>query len=123
LLSYRDEAAKVVSSIDPVKQALAEIRALSGPAPRSLKKVRQRVTAAGQRLAAIVPPPEAASYHALLISACNLAGQAIDLRERAVLTQDMRKAWDASAASSGATMLLTKAWTEMQALFKPPELR
>ncbi len=123
LLAYRDQVTKVISAFEQVKQPLAEIRSLSGPEARSLKKVRQRVTSLSQRLAAIVPPHEVASFHALLISACNLAGQAIDLRERAVLSQDMRMAWDASAASSGATMLLTQAWTDMQALFKPPELR
>jgi hypothetical protein len=123
LLAYRDRAAKAIAALDAVKQPLAEIRSLSGPEPRSLKKVRQRIIAAGQRLSAIVPPPEVASLHAMLVSACNLAGQAVDTRERAVLAQDMRLAWDASAASSGATMLLTRAWADMQALFKPPELR
>ena len=59
----------------------------------------------------------------MLLSACQLAGQAVDIREQAILGQDLRLAWDASAAASGSAMLLAQAWSDMQALFRPPELR
>jgi hypothetical protein len=123
LLGYRDQARKAVEALEKLKEPLAEIRALAGPDPRSLKKLRQRVTEAHERLIRIVPPPELATQHATLLSACQLAGQAVDVREQAILRQDMRLAWDASAAASGSTMLMVQAWSDMQALFKPPELQ
>jgi hypothetical protein len=123
LLGYRNQARKAVEALEKLKEPLAEIRALAGPDPRSLKKLRQRVTEAHGRLIRIAPPPELATQHATLLSACQLAGQAIDVREQAILRQDMRLAWDASAAASGSTMLMVQAWSDMQALFKPPELR
>jgi hypothetical protein len=112
-----------VETLEGLKPPLAEIRALAGPEPRSLKKLRQRIAEVRQRLMRIVPPSELAPQHATLLSACQLAAQAIDVREQAILRQDMRLAWDASAAASGSTMLLAQAWSDMQALFKPPELR
>jgi hypothetical protein len=123
LLGYRNQARKAVEALEKLKEPLAEIRALAGPDPRSLKKLRQRVTEARERLIRIVPPPELATQHATLLSACQLAGQAVDVREQAILRQDMRLAWDASAAASGSTMLMVQAWSDMQALFKPPELQ
>jgi hypothetical protein len=123
LLAYRDQARKAVEALEGLKAPLAEIRALAGPEPRTLKKLRERIAEASQRLMRIVPPSELASQHATLLSACQLAGQAVDVREQAILRQDMRLAWDASAAASGSTMLLVQAWSDMQTQFKPPELR
>jgi DNA repair ATPase RecN len=123
LLAYRDQAEQVVAAFERLRQPLAEIRALSGPEPRSLKKLRQRIANESHQLSLIVPPPEVASLHAMLVSACHLAGRAVDTREKAILSQDLRLAWDASAAASGSTMLMIQAWTDMQPLFKPPELR
>jgi hypothetical protein len=123
LLAYRSQARKAVEALEALKAPLAEIRALAGPDPRSFKKLRQRVAEVQGRLMRIVPPPELATQHATLLSACQLAGQAVDVREQAILRQDMRLAWDASAAASGSTMLMVQAWSDMQALFQPPELR
>jgi len=123
LLAYRDLTARIIQEFEAIKPALAEIRSLSGPDPRRLRRLRQRIIVMSERLATIGPPPELASLHAMLVSACHLAVQAVDGRERAIVSQDIRVAWDASAAASGATMLVIRAWTDMQALFKPPELR
>jgi hypothetical protein len=123
LLAYRDKARRAVESLEDLKDPLGEIRALAGPSPRSFRKLRQRIADARQRLAGIVPPPELASQHAMLLSSCQLAAQAVDIREQAILGQDLRLAWDASAAASGSAMLLAQAWSDMQAQFRPPELR
>jgi len=123
LFAYRELTAAVIRDFEAIKPALAEIRSLSGPNPRSLARLRQRISAMSERLAAIAPPAEMASLHAMLVSACHLAAQAVEGRERAVVSQDLRVAWDASAAASGATMLVIRAWTDMQTLFRPPELR
>jgi hypothetical protein len=87
LLSYRDRAEKAVEALEGLKRPLADIRTLSGPDPRNLKKIRQRITAARQRLSLIVPPAEVASQHAMLVSAFHLAEQAVDTRERAILAR------------------------------------
>jgi len=123
LLAYRDKARRAVESLEDLKDPLGEIRALAGPSPRSFRKLRQRIADARQRLAGIVPPPELTSQHALLLSSCQLAAQAVDIREQAILGQDLRLAWDASAAASGSAMLLAQAWSDMQAQFRAPELR
>ncbi|MBE3132608.1 MAG: hypothetical protein IMZ55_03985, partial [Acidobacteria bacterium] len=123
LLAYRDRVAKPVEEFEAIRERLADIRSFSGPRPRSLPKLRLRVAGVLQRMAAIVPPQELEASHAMLTSACHLARQAVDARERAVLTEDMRLAGDASAAAAGAMMLLARASADMQGIFKPPELR
>ena len=123
LLDYRDRIAKSVEELHAIKDRLADIRSFAGPSPRVLTRLRRRVAAVLKRVEAIVPPKEVEAQHAMLTSACHLAAQAVDARERAVRAEDMQIAWDASSAAAGSMMLLARAWAEMQGSFKPPELR
>ena len=123
LLDYRDRIAKPLEELEAIKDRLADIRSFAGPSPRVLVRLRQRLAGVLKRLEAIVPPEEVDAQHAMLTSACHLAAQAVDARERAVRAEDMQVAWDASSAAAGSMMLLARAWAEMQGTFRPPELR
>ena len=60
--------------------------------------------------------------HGLLVSATQLAGNAARIRREAALTANMTRAWDASSAAAGSLMLSAKAQTDMQNLFRSPQL-
>jgi hypothetical protein len=75
------------------------------------------------RAAAIEPPSELTSAHALLVSAAQLADNAARIRREATLAADIGRAWDASSAAAGALLLGARAHSEMQAVFRIPQLR
>ena len=58
----------------------------------------------------------------MLVSATQLAANAARIRREAALTGNMTRAWDASSAAAGALMLSAKARTDMQNLFRSPQL-
>ena len=106
-----------------LKPPLENIKALAGSTPMALATI-QRATARILKLAsAIAPPEELVAAHALLISAVQLAANAAEIRREAALAGDMARAWDASSAAAGALMLGTRARSDMQTLFRLPQLR
>ena len=64
-----------------------------------------------------------ASAHATLLSATDLALQAVRSRSRAAIEGNVKIAWDASAAAAGSIMLLAQAQQAIQTLSRPPELK
>ena len=102
---------------------LEAVKALSGSAPATLNALQRGVARILTLAAAIAPPEELASAHALLISAVQLAGNAAQIRREATLAGDMTRAWDASSAAAGALMLGARARSDIQSLLKPPQLR
>lgn len=123
LLDYRDRVEQPLKDFEAVKDRLADIRSFAGPSPRVLTRVGRSVSGVLKRLKAIVPPEELETQHAMLVSACHLAAQAVEARGRAVRAEDMKLAWDASSAAAGSMMLLARARAEMQGTFRPPQLR
>jgi hypothetical protein len=120
---YRDRVSSVATEITRLSGRLDEIRLLAGPRPAGLPRLGAQLSRITKRLSAMLPPVELEPAHALLMSSCQLAQQAVQNRERAVTLGDMRVAWDASAAAAGSMMLFSRARADMDALFKPPELR
>jgi hypothetical protein len=106
-----------------VKPALEDIKALAGSTPAALTAVGRTAARIIARASAIVPPEELRAAHALLVSAAQMADTAARIRREATLSADMARAWDASSAAAGALMLAARARSEMQVLFRPPQLR
>lgn len=123
ILAYRDRVADVLKAVDRLRPHLEDIRSLAGPAPAALSRLRRQVEAITRQISRIVPPPELEAAHALLVSACHLAREAADARERAIDAEDLQQAWNASAAAAGSMMLVAQARGEMERQFQPPEIR
>lgn len=102
---------------------LDDIRSLAGPPVDRLPALAARFDAIYRRLAAVTAPAEMAGAHGTLLSAVDLGLQAVRTRTRAAVSGDVKAAWDASAAASGAVMLLAQARQSIAVLSKPPELK
>lgn len=123
LMQYRVAIRMPIDLFAQLKPSLEAVKALSGSAPATLTALQRGVARILTLAAAIAPPEELKSAHALLISAVQLAGNAAQIRREATLASDMTRAWDASSAAAGALMLGARARSDIQTLLRPPQLR
>jgi hypothetical protein len=100
---------------------LSDIRALAGPSMRALTRLEGRLASQRGALKAIPAPGDLQAAHTSLISAWQMAEAAVQQRKRAIVDNDVKLAWNASAAASGAMMLLDHARDELARLLKAPE--
>jgi len=101
------------------RESLDEIQRLAGPPLLRLTRLVSRASAAQTLLATMTVPAEGTTVHSLLRSAAQLAGRAAETRRRAVFSGDMKSAWEAASAASGALMLFDRAAEELQKLAAP----
>lgn len=120
---YKAAIAPSLAEIRRVRRSLESIRQLSGPAPRLLPRLDQRLVVLRQQMAAIAPPPELQTAHELFTAAFQMARRASSGRLNAVSSGDMKLAWQASSAAAGALMLLERAGQELDRLTTPPSNR
>lgn len=121
--AYGEAIGDGVEQADRLVPRLDDIRALAGPPVHQLPAIAARFDSVYRRLAVIKPPEELSAAHGSLLSAIDLGLQAVRTRSRATASGDVKAAWDASAAASGAIMLLAQAKQSIAALSKPPELK
>jgi len=105
-----------------MKPSLEDIKSLSGSSPASLTALQDGTLQLLTLLSAIIPPEELAAAHALMVSAAQMAANAVTVRRDAALANDMNRAWNASSAAAGALMLGTRAREDILALLRPPQL-
>jgi hypothetical protein len=122
LLKYRVSVTPNLERLDRQKPALEDIKSLAGSAPEALSIIQRTAAQVLKTSSAITPPEELRAAHALLVSAAQMADSAARIRREAALTGDLARAWDASAAAAGALMLVARARTEIQELFRFPQL-
>ena len=118
---FREAVTPFVTVLERGRPALADIKALAGPAAERLSTF---VTLLGRHRSALrlLPvPDEAKAAHASLTSALQLAETAARYRQRAIAGNDMRLAWDASAAAAGALLLLERARADIAGLLERPQ--
>ena len=120
---YREEMTDPFDLFARLRPALEDIKALSGSTAGTLVTMQRVVTRLVKSAGAIEPPRELTAAHALLVSAAQLADNAARIRREATLAGDIARAWDASSAAAGALMLGARARSEMQAVFRIPQLR
>jgi len=123
LARYRVAVGTPLALFAQLKPALEAVKALSGSTPVTLAAMDRTVGRILKLANAIVPPEEAVTAHALLVSAVQLAGNAAQIRREATMAGDMARAWDASSAAAGALMLGARARADIQALLRPPQFR
>jgi hypothetical protein len=106
-----------------LKPALEAIKSLTGSSPASLTFLQNGTGRLAALLTGMTVPEEVAAPHALMVSAVQLAAQAVTTRMEATLANDMDRAWNASSAAAGALMLGTRARADILSLLRPPHLR
>jgi hypothetical protein len=65
-------------------------------------------------------PAEARAVHASIVGALGLSETAARTRARAIETQSLPVAWEASAAAAGALLMVDRAGRDLAALVAPP---
>ena len=116
LKSYRRDIAAPLERLAHFRKWLESIRTLAGPEPKFLKPLDDRARLAHLELMAVQPPAEAGTVHGLLSAALHMTRQAASTRLNAVSSNDIKLAWDASAAAAGALTLGQQAVDELERL-------
>lgn len=116
LKSYRENIATPLERLAGFRKWLESIRDLAGPEPKFLRPLDDRARLAHLELMAVTPPAEAQAVHGLIAAALHMTRQAATLRTNAVSSNDIKTAWDASAAAAGAINLADQAVAELQRL-------
>jgi hypothetical protein len=119
LRQFRASLEEPLRLMRAARAPLDEIRRLAGPTQPRLARLAASIAAAMAAMkgaAAQDVPAEAAAAHSLLQTAIHLASQAAETRRRAVLSKEMKPAWEASSAAAGALLLLDRATEELQGL-------
>ena len=120
---YRDRISSPVERLASFRKWLDSIKDLSGPEPKFLRPLVERARLAHLELMGVTPPAEAQAVHGLLSAALHMTRQAAELRTNAISSNDMKVAWDASAAAAGAINLGERAIDELQRLLSSEPTR
>jgi len=118
--AYRTAIAPAIAEFRASSALLESIRQLAGPEPRLLPRLEQRLVIARLQLAAITPPVDLQSVHALFTSTLQMAKRAASARRDAISSGNMALAWEASSAAAGALLLFQNASDELDRLTTPP---
>jgi hypothetical protein len=122
LRRYRTAVEEPLSIMRVSRDSLDQIRRLAGPSAVRLVRLTARSARAAQLTAALTVPAEGTAANDFLKNAIQLASRAAELRQRAVIAGDMKLAWEAASAASGAIVLFERASEELQALAKAPAI-
>ena len=120
--SYKRSVRAPLGELSLMARGLDDIKRLAGPTAPVLARLTRRAAAAMRGLGVVVPPTDLASVHALMVSAAQLAAQAVAVRQDAVASGAMDRAWQASSAAAGALMLLDRARKDLESALVPPVL-
>ncbi len=120
--SYKRSVRAPLGELSLMARGLDDIKRLAGPTSPVLVRLTTRAAAAIRGLGVVVPPTDLASVHGLMVSAAQLAAQAVAVRQDAVASGAMDRAWQASSAAAGALMLLDRARKDLESALVPPVL-
>jgi hypothetical protein len=121
--AYLKAVAPVIAVLDRAQHDLDDIKGLAGSEAATLVSLGDRFADSSKRLGAVSVPDELKPAHALLVSALNFAGTAVKVRRQAVVSGDLKAAWDASSAAAGSMMMFAKAQEDMEATVELPRIR
>lgn len=117
---YRRSMSGSFSALKSASRGLEEVRAMSGPQPKSIDPMLKRLARASRNIAKVTPPGDLAGSHALVRSACELAESAFRLRLDAASRNSIEGAQQASSAAAGALMLISRARADLDEAMRPP---
>lgn len=117
---YRRDIAPWIDLLAEHRRTLDAIRALSGPSIERLRTFEAGLDRLAPILKTVQVPAEARGTHAGIVGALGLASTASRGRARAIESQSLPVAWDASAAAAGALLMIDRAARDLTALLTPP---
>ena len=120
LRRYRRDAAPWLDLLAAHRSTLDQIRALSGPSIDRLAAFDLALARLAPLLKTVVVPTDARAAHAAMLGAIGLAESASRGRARAIDSQNLSVAWEASAAAAGALQMAERAARDIDALLRPP---
>jgi hypothetical protein len=120
LRHYRRDVTPWFDLLAEHRRTLEEIKALAGPAPERLAAVQRALARLAPLLKSVDVPVEARAVHASIIGALGLTDTAARTRTRAIDSQSLPVAWEASAAAAGALLMVDRAGRDLAALLAPP---
>jgi hypothetical protein len=100
---------------------LADIRGLAGPPVERLTDFLRRLDTLTPLMRTVIVPVELQTAHGSLLSALQLAETAVRYRQRAIAANDMKLAWDASAAAAGSLLMLERSKRDVVRALEPPQ--
>ncbi|MPZ20327.1 MAG: hypothetical protein GEV06_20780 [Luteitalea sp.] len=118
--AYQRAVSPAFKCFEEQRAALEAIHTLAGPEVERLAELESQLAEAFVTLARIQPTPELQAPHALVTSAVHLALTAARGRREAAASADMRAAWNAAAAASGAIMLAEQARDDIARVTRKP---
>lgn len=118
--AYVRRVGRVLDALVPAVAALEDVKALAGPSLVAIDRVEAQLAGPRADLRAASAPGEAAGVQALVESALQMSASAFRNRRLATLSEDVGKAWDASAAAAGALLMIERARTELGQLLRVP---
>ena len=120
LRRYRRDVAPWLDLLAAHRPTFDQIRALSGPSIDRLAAFDLALSRLAPLLKTLVVPADARGVQAAMLGAIGLAESASHGRARAIETQDLSVAWEASAAAAGAIQMAERAARDVAALLRPP---
>ncbi len=120
LRRYRRDVAPWFELLAAHRRTLEAIRTLSGPPTDRLAALDLSLARLAPLLKTIEVPADARAAHAAMLGALGLAETASRARARAIETQNLSVAWEASAAAAGALQMAERAAADAAALLRPP---
>jgi hypothetical protein len=120
LRAWRDGVRPAVERLRGARALLTDIRTLAGPSIGALASFSRDLDRMAPFVRALRVPAEATEASSALLSALQLAATATAYRERAIVNNDMRAAWDASAAAAGALLFFDRADALLTSLLTSP---
>jgi hypothetical protein len=121
--AYLKAIAPVMDTLARAQRDLDNIKRLAGSEAVDLVALTSLFGMGAKQLNFVAVPDELKPPHALLVSALNLADSAVRTRRSAVMSGELRSAWDASSAAAGSMTLFARAREDMEAVVKLPQIR
>jgi hypothetical protein len=118
---YRRAIGAWVDVLRRSERPLHDIRALAGPSAATLQDLERRFDRLDPAMRMVVVPVDLRNTHASLVSAWQLADTAIGQRQRAIASNDMDLARNASAAAAGSLMLFERVQMEIAQSLEAPK--
>jgi hypothetical protein len=118
---YRRAIGAWVDVLRRAEKPLGDIRALAGPSTETLQDIGRRFERLDPNMRMVLVPVDLRTTHASLVSAWQLANTAIGQRQRAIATNDMDLARNASAAAAGSLMLFDRVQMEIAQSLEAPK--
>ena len=120
LRRYRRDVAPWLDLFAAHRPSLDQIRTVSGPSIDRLAAFDLALARLAPLLKTVAVPADARGAHAAMLGAIGLAESASRGRSRAIETQNLSVAWEASAAAAGAIQMADRATRDLAALLRPP---